>query len=87
MLPLGIVTSVTVVTGWVTAAALVAFPAYKPFLDQSSYTAGSHSFGSAGTQVAATVVGAALLLTMPAIQRVLAAVDGAVVRRLLGTRS
>ena len=60
MLPLGIVTSVTVVTGWITAAALFAFPAYKPFLDQSSYTAGSHSFGSAGTQVAATVVGAGL---------------------------
>ena len=47
----------------------------KPFLDQSSYTAGSHSFGSAGTQVAATVVGAALLLAMPAIQRGLAAID------------
>lgn len=87
MLPLGIVTSVTTITGWATGAALFAFPAYKPFLDASSYTVGSHNFGGPGVQVAAALIGAVLLVAMPALQRGLAAMDITVVRRLLGART
>ena len=84
MLPVGIVTSVTAITGWSVALAMFAYPAYQPFADHSSRTVGSANLGAAGWQVATSVTGFALLLVMPTVVRALAALDATVVRRLLG---
>lgn len=83
MLPLGVATSTIAVTGWSTAATALVYPAYAPFLDKSSVTVGSTTIGGPGWQVATSVAGAVLLLSMPAIVRGLARLDIAVMRRLL----
>ena len=83
MLPIGVMTSTVAATGWSVAASMFAYPAYAPFLDDSSVTVGSVTFGGWGAQLVTSLIGLALLLMMPSIVRGLARIDAAAVRRLL----
>lgn len=83
MLPVGVTTSTIAITGWATGFTALLYPAYAPFLDQTSVTVGATTVGGPGWQVATSVAGALLLLLMPAVVRGLARVDSCMVRRLV----
>jgi len=83
MLPVGVTTSTIAMTGWVTGAWALTYPAFAPFLDKTAVTIGSTTVGGPGWQVATSVAGALLLLAMPAVIRGLSRIDAAMVRRLL----
>ena len=82
-LPVGVVTFTVVVTGWVTAFALLATPVAAPWLPGDSRIGSLHLNTPAGA-VAAFVTGVLLAGLMPLVVRCLAAVDAALARLLLG---
>jgi hypothetical protein len=83
MLPVGIATATTALVGWAVGAAMLTFPAYAPFLDESSFEVGSHTFAGPGAWAGTSVCGVVVLLMMPAVLRGLAGVDAVMARRLL----
>jgi hypothetical protein len=84
LLPVGVVNGTIALTGWAVALSSLVYPAYAPLLDTSSVDIGSVTVGGPAGWAAVSVAGALLLLAMPRVTRGLAAVDGWLVRRLLG---
>jgi hypothetical protein len=85
-LPLGVATGTVVLVGWVTALALLAVPVSLPWLPDSSHV-GPLRLDTPLGALAAFVTGVVLTAAMPAIVRVLAAVDAAIARLLLASDS
>ncbi len=83
LLPVGVVTFTVVMTGWVTAFALLATPVAAPWLPGDSRL-GSHSLDTPLGALAAFAAGAVLARGMPYVVRGLAALDVALARVLLG---
>jgi hypothetical protein len=81
-LPVGVVTFTAVVTGWVTAFALVVTPIAAPWLPGESRIGSLHLDSPAGA-VAAFAAGVVLAVLMPLVVRGLAAMDAAIARLLL----
>ena len=81
-LPVGVVTSTAVLTGWSTALALLAVPVSLPWLPGSSHL-GSLQLGTPAGAMAAFAAGVLLTAAMPVVVRALAALDAAVARLLL----
>ena len=82
-LPVGVVSFTVVVSGWVTAFALLATPPAAPWLPGDSRIGSLHLNTPAGA-VTAFVAGVLLTALMPLVVRCLAAVDAALARLLLG---
>jgi hypothetical protein len=81
-LPVGVLTFTAVVSGWVTAFALLATPVAAPWLPGGSRIGSLHLDSPAGA-VVAFAAGAVLAVLMPLVVRGLAALDAALARLLL----
>jgi hypothetical protein len=81
-LPVGVISFTVVMSGWVTAFALLATPVAAPWLPGESRIGSLHLTTPVGA-VAAFVAGVLLAGVMPLVVRALAAVDAALARLLL----
>ena len=81
-LPVGVLTSTVVLTGWSTALTLLAVPVSLPWLPVSSHV-GSLQLGTPAGVGAAFAAGVLLTAAMPVVVRALAALDAAIARLLL----
>lgn len=83
LFPVGQVTGEVTLFGWSTAVAAIAFPAYAWTLADPALHLGGITIGGAPAMVASVVLGLLLLAAMPALTRLLAAADAALIRGLL----
>ena len=83
LFPVGLVTGEITVIGWSTALAAIAFPTYAWTLGDPALHLGGLTIGGAPAMAASVVLGLLLLAAMPALTRLLAAADAALIRGLL----
>ena len=81
--PVGVLTGTLTLTGWSTALAATAFPAYAWTLRDPALHLGAVSVSGVPADLGAVVCGILLLASMPAVTRVLAGLDVVLVRGLL----
>jgi hypothetical protein len=83
LFPVGLVTGRLSLIGWSAALAGIAFPAYAWTLADPALHLGGLTIGGAPAMLASVVLGLLLLAAMPALTRLLAAADAALIRGLL----
>jgi hypothetical protein len=83
LFPVGLVTGEVTLIGWSTALAAIAFPAYAWTLADPALHLGRVTIGGAPAMAVSVVLGLLLLAAMPALTRLLAAADSALIRGLL----
>jgi hypothetical protein len=82
--PVGVFTGTLTATGWGTALAAVAFPAYAESLRDPALHLGAVTVSGLLADLGAVACGLVLLAAMPAVVRLLARLDAVLVRGLLG---
>src|SRR5205085_5753691 len=82
LFPVGLVTGDLTLIGWSTALAAIAFPAYAWTLADPALHLGRVTIDGAPAMAVSVVLGLLLLAAMPALTRLLAAADSALIRGL-----